>query len=354
MKNSWTKTFRRLAAGAIVAGASAFYSAQSYAVTFAFDSASDPAYNDGWQGQTHDDFGNQLTTGDNGGFGFTQWNFDSSYWWYGDPNRVFMYAGAPNGTGAPTWGFTQIDNGLQGGTQFSNPHNSIGRAWAIGQTATLKDVVRAGRGFSPLQVGQTLSVTFDNPTERPLGGGFTGYDIKLIGNTGGTDGNICNGFGGNCTAHNPPEFPSPEMSIDVFQGPGGDPGGWHVNDSAGADTLLNDTDTSPNGAVLTVTRTGTNTYDILLDPIGAGPTYSASRTFGDGSVPIDWIELQFYNASGTATPTGYSDTTPTLAEAQTDFYVSNMQITGVPEPGTGLLLVLGAGLLLGVGRATKR
>ena len=32
MKNSWTKTFRRLAAGAIVAGATVYSSAMSYAV----------------------------------------------------------------------------------------------------------------------------------------------------------------------------------------------------------------------------------------------------------------------------------------------------------------------------------
>src|SRR6187402_648877 len=91
MKNFWTKTLRCLAAGTIVAGATAFSSAQSYAAT-AYDDASDPAYANGWQGQTHNDFGVQLTAGDNGGFGFTQWNFDSSYWWYGDPNRVFNYA----------------------------------------------------------------------------------------------------------------------------------------------------------------------------------------------------------------------------------------------------------------------
>src|SRR5690348_2269349 len=102
MKNFWTKTFRRLAAGAIIAGATAFSSAMCYAAQLAFDSASDPAYADGWQ------------AGDNGGFGFTPWNFDASYTYQG---TVYAYAHA---------GFKAIDNGLQSGTQFSNPFNNIG------------------------------------------------------------------------------------------------------------------------------------------------------------------------------------------------------------------------------------
>jgi hypothetical protein len=344
MKNFWTKTFRRLAAGAIVAGATAFSSAHSYAVTLAHDDASDLAYSDGWQGQTHDDFGVQLTPGDNGGFGFTQWNFDSSYWWYGDPNRVFNYASP---------GIKGIDNGLGTSTAFSNPNNNIGKAWVLAQDATHTDVNRVGRGFAPLQIGQTFRLVIDNPTARPLGGGFTGYQLRLTGNTGGTDGNTCNGFGGNCTAHNPPEFPSPEMRFDVFQGPGGDPGKWHVVDAGNVYTGLMDTDTAAAGAVFEVTRTGAATYDVLLDPIGAGPSYSASHTFATPADPIDWFEVTFYNSSSTATSPpskGFSD----LATTATDFYIGSMEITGVPEPGTAMMLVLGAGTLATAGIIRRR
>jgi hypothetical protein len=345
MKNSWSKTLRRLAAGAMVAGATAFTSAMCYAN--AYDDALDPAYADGWQGQRHDDFGNQLNAGDNGGFGFTQWNFDSSYWWYGDPNRVFSYAGAPDGTGPSTAGIHAIDNGLGTGVVGSNPNNNIGPAWTLAGDATFKDVNRVGRGFDPLQIGQTFRIVIDNPTARPLGGGFTGYQLRLTGNTGGTNGNTCNGFGGNCTAHNPPQFPSPEMRFDIFQGPGGDPGDWHIVDAANVEPGLTDAVTAAAGVVLEVTRISATQYDAVMDPIGPGATYSATHTFATPADPIDWFEVTFYNYSGTATPAGYSD----LATTPTDLYISRMEI--VPEPGALVLLVLGVGTLAGCGRRRR-
>ena len=336
--SNWKKKFRRQMAGCAIGGSVALSSAACYAAA-AFDSASDPVYADGWHGQTHDDFGVQLTTGDNGGFGFTQWNFDSSYWWYGDPNRVFNYA-------AP--GFKGIDDGLRTGALFSNPNNNIGRAWVMGQTPNLKDVNRAGRGFAPLQIGETFKLVLDNPTARPLGGGFTGYQLRLTGGTGGTNGSTCNGFGGNCTAHNPPIFPAPEMRFDVFQGPGGDPGAWHVIDAGGVDTLLEDIDTASAGAVFTVKRTGTATYDVVMHPLGGASDFVSSRTFADPGVAIDWFEITFYNSSNTATSPpnrGFSD----MATTPTDLYIRSMEITAVPEPATATLLLLGA-----IGAAGRR
>jgi hypothetical protein len=231
----------------------------------------------------------------------------------------------------------------------SNPNNDIGRAWTLSMDATNKDVNRAGRGFlTPLDIGHTFRLVIDNPTERPLGGGYTGYQIRLTGGTGGTNGNTCNGFGGNCTAHNPPQFPSPEMRFDIFQGPGGDPGDWHVIDDGNVDTGLEDTDTAFAGAVLEVTRTGAATYDVLIDPLGPGASYSASHVFDNPADPIDWFEITFYNASATSTPTGFSD----RATTPTDLYVRSMEI--VPEPGAAVLLVLGVGTLLGCGRTRRK
>src|SRR5687768_10785224 len=66
MKNSWTRTFRRLAAATVVAGSASFSSAMCYA-QIAFDSATDPVYADGWQ------------AGDNGGTGFGPWDFTGTY-----------------------------------------------------------------------------------------------------------------------------------------------------------------------------------------------------------------------------------------------------------------------------------
>src|SRR6476620_3508806 len=74
MRNSWIQTFRRLAAATIVAGSSLFYSAMCYAN--ALDVATNPAYADGWQ------------AGDNGGFGFGPWSFNST-----DPTPAGTYQG---------------------------------------------------------------------------------------------------------------------------------------------------------------------------------------------------------------------------------------------------------------------
>src|ERR1700742_1081312 len=100
MKNYWINTFRRLTAACVVAGSAALSSASCYAAV-ALDNASDPVYADGWQ------------AGDNGGSGFTAWNWDGGY----------IFGGVNYTYNSPL--YAQIDDGLQGGTQFSNPHNSI-------------------------------------------------------------------------------------------------------------------------------------------------------------------------------------------------------------------------------------
>src|SRR5262245_227154 len=127
MRNSWTTTFRQLAAACAVAGATAVTSAMCYA-QIAADSASDPVSADGWQ------------AGDNGGHGFTPWNFDS--------DTIFQILP----------GIQDIDDGLQTGTNpNSNPFNNIGRAWRIAlptPVGALGGLPRAGRGFAPLQPGQ--------------------------------------------------------------------------------------------------------------------------------------------------------------------------------------------------------
>ena len=104
----------------VVAGSTAFSSAMCYAA-IAFDSASDPAYADGWQ------------DGDNGGSGFTAWNFDARI------NSFAQYT---------TPGFKAIDDGLQSGTPFSSTFNNIGRAWTIGATPNDDGGNHVGRGFA--------------------------------------------------------------------------------------------------------------------------------------------------------------------------------------------------------------
>jgi hypothetical protein len=324
MKNSWTSTFRRLAAGAIVVGATAFSSAMCYAQS-AYDDASDGAYADGWQ------------AGDNGGFGFTPWNWDGGY----------IYAGTNYTYNSPL--YAQVDDGLQNGTQFSNPHNAIGRSWAIGASMQPNEgAIHIGRGFAPLNIGQTLTVVFDNPNFSPF---FKGYFVRLNGDSGGTNGNICNlGYG--CSHPNFPDgYPVGMNNLSRFEY--FNYGQWNLYDAGSTGIGVVDDDTSAAGAVYKVRRIGPNHYRTSLDSLGGGADYSSgTRVFETNGAEVDWIEFVFFNANG-QTGVGFSDLTPTLAEPQTDLYIRSMRIS-VPEPASFGLLVLGAGTLFGIGTARRR
>jgi hypothetical protein len=294
-----------------VASSAAWTSAVCYALSAA-DNASDPVYADGWQ------------AGDNGGFGFTPWNFDSAYV-YNGIHYNYAYTG-----------IKAIDDGLQGGTHFSNPFNNIGRAWTIATGPEVPDdgAPHIGRGFDPLQVGQTLEVVFDNPTKRAF---FKGYFVRLNGGTGGLYGNICN-QGNGCTPGGTPVPMTELRTFEYFSY-----GQWSVVDDAQISTGVFDTNTAAAGAVLSVTRTGVDTYDMTLDSLGGGADFSASRTFKTAGAPVEWIEFVFLN------PETDSGTPPTEA---TDFYISSMSISTIPEPSSAALL-LGAVASLGLGRGRR-
>ena len=288
----WRKKFRRRMAGCAIGGSVALSSAACYAAN-AFDNASDPVYADGWQ------------AGDNGGFGFTPWNFDAGYIFAGT-NYIYSQAG-----------FKMIDDGLKFGTQFSNPFNDIGRSWAVGTSPGDDGAPHIGRGFSPLQINDTLKVVFDNPTRRQF---FKGYFIRLNGGSGGAKGNICN-QGNPCSF--PTGTPVPKMGWDRFEY--GTFGEWYVDDVGprGTASGVFDTDTAAAGALFQVTRTGSDTYNLLIHQFGAGTDFTASRTFANAGVPIDWIEFVFFN------PISDSGTPPTEA---TDFYIRSMEITAGTPP----------------------
>lgn len=301
MRNTWTKTFRRLAAACAVSAATAWSSAMCYAAN-SFDSAADPAYSDGWQ------------EGDNGGTGFTAWNWDAGYIFN---STNYAYA-------SPI--YAQIDDGLQAGTRFSNPHNALGRSWAIGVSAQANEgAMRIGRGFSPLQVGDTLKVTFDNPSKRVF---FKGYAISLHGGSGGVNGNVCN-MGYNCSY---PLGPAAVGKTALGRFEYFNYGEWNLYDAATTTTGIFDTDSSSLGAIYMVTRTGADSYTFSLDSIDPlkADFPSTTQTFDNAGVPLDWIQFLFYNSNGA---NGRSDPTPTLAEPGTDFYIKSMEIIRAAPPG---------------------
>jgi hypothetical protein len=239
----------------------------------AADSATDPIYSGGW------------SAGQNGGHGFTAWSF--------------------SGTGTSP---------IQQTMNTSSPFNQLGTAWTLfnpnGGLAG-GDIARAGRGFAPLQPGQTLETIIDNPTQRSF---YRGYTIVL---SHGSD-NIQYGGAGT------------QISVGTFEY--FTYGKWYTTSTfSHGGTSLFDTDTAA-GLKLDITMTSASTYHLVMTPLGnPAIAYSEDATLALPAEPVNWITFQLYNT--TSNP-----------NAATDFYISS--ITIVPEPSGLALIGLGsAGLL---------
>jgi hypothetical protein len=283
----------------MVAGSVAWSSALSYAVQVAYDSADNTAYADGWQ------------EGDNGGFGFTGWNFDSGYWFN---YTLYSYAHP---------GFLGIDDGLKNGAPLSNPHNDVGRSWVIGSHPDGDGAPRIGRGLvSPLEPNQTLSVVVDNPTRRQF---FKGYFIQFHGGTGGENGNLCGGDDDRnhaCT----PGAPLAADQLNMWRFEYFDYGQWQIADASNTYIPLFDDDTGAGGMKLDLTLTSTSEYELTITPLGnPGLTHVHSGTLVNPGDSIDWFQITFFNP--------VTDPTPTLAELGTDLYIRSMEVTEDAPPG---------------------
>jgi len=319
MKTSWKRFFRRVAAVTVVGGSAMMASAMNYAMAqVASDSGSDPAYADNWQGlsgyygTTEDIF---LYSGvpDNGGFGFQPWNF---YYDYNQPgvngsNRFINSLGGGNAT----YGV---------GNPFSSAYNNLGaNAFTLSNGSNYNGAyaaTTASRSFSaPLTVGKTFSFDIDNPalpSLPPAPFGSDGFIVSL--SSGGTFGSV---------------------RVGLFAQTNFNAGFWDLN---GVGSILDSTATST-GATISVTITGAETYDLLITPLGGGaPLYSvvgatmANAGFGD----IDTLRVTRYSSAQTT-------------NGRNEFYFDNLSI--VPEPSTGALLLLGVGgTLLGRWRARNR
>jgi hypothetical protein len=288
-----------------------------YAVTLAADNASDPAYADGWQGlTTNNDTGAVETLGDNGGFGFEPWNFDTD--WLFNPD--------------PPDGLHDID--------AASPYNQLGAAWRMSKPEP-DQLPRAGRGFAPLQIGHTLSVVFDNPIEFAFN---TGYFIRFNSRNGVATGggNICYDFedySTACTACDPDgdgyhtpigADPVPKLEVRQYQWVDSENWGrWAVLNNADADPEdehhyldLTNEQTAAQGARLDLTITGPDQYELRIDPLGPGATHVETGTMLSAGMPVDWIEFTFFN---TLSDPGFP----------TDFYIRSLEITGPAPAATG-------------------
>src|SRR4029077_17204332 len=254
----------------VVGGAAAWSPTVCHAVQLAFDSASDPAYADGWQGATTDDTtGDPLTTGDNGGFGFEPWSFDT--------DTIFQVLP----------GIQAIDNGLKSGGANSSPFNDIGKAWRMADPAVVGGVgglPRAGRGFPALQPGQTIKVVVDNPTAREF---FKVFFVRFntrIGLPG--SGNICYGS----EPCQPGTNPLRKLVVQRFEY--NDNGQWVIINGGAPDNHpipLFDTDTADGGMEIDLTITSADHYSLTINPFGhPDKNYTETGVLDTQGDPIDW------------------------------------------------------------------
>ena len=274
MRNSWRHFFRRVATVSLTCGSLAWSSAICYA-QIASDNASDPVYADGWQ------------AGDNGGSGFTPWNFDGTY------------ATMPPGQ-------QRMDDGLKAGGAGSSAYNDLGRAWTLFNpvfAGNSRDIAQAGRGFAPLAVGQTLRTVIDNPAETLF---FRGWTIRYV--TGGES--TCYGSMGCTTGSTTVKTRLAVGTFEYFTD-----GQWY----SGSENTLYNTDTDQ-GVQIDFTLTGADTYALVMTPRDTMvEPYMESGTLSE-SGPIDWLEFEFYN-------------TLHNPDFDTDFFIRSIEIIGPASAG---------------------
>jgi hypothetical protein len=271
-----------VAVACAVAGASTLLSGNCSGDTFiAADYATNSTYAGGW------------SAGQNGGYGWGAWSMDGTgtnllqntmdHTSPFDPFGVAWTLYNPEGT---------VPGGTSPGTHCVNPPTST-------------DISRAGRAFpyGALQPGQTFTTVIANPTSRTF---FRGYTIVL---SNGAD-NIAYGGAGTSVAVGAFEYFSY--------------GRWYTSPTfnTGGTTLF-DTDTSTNGMQLDFTLTSTNSYHLVMTPLGnPAIAYAEDGTFTN--TPITWVTYQLFNTD--------SDFYPTLAPCgpdRTDFYIKSMTVQGL-------------------------
>jgi hypothetical protein len=249
----------------------------SFGASVADDSASNAAYSaeqDGaWRGENPTS-GENLPGADNGGTGFQPWNFAGGFHYpemspYGRLNHFIDGVDFPhsayNNLGPIAFGLTNANLAYGGST------------------------ARATRVFStPLQIGSTVSLEFDNPLLRPFAQfAPSGFGIRL--NSGG----------------GPVSQPGVNERLGFFTTSGFNGDNWSTSDSVGLTNLgLSPAQTSA-GAKYVFTLTDANAYKLQIISL-QGDALLASREGtlkNSESGAIDSLEIvMFENGSGSGQP----------------------------------------------------
>jgi hypothetical protein len=290
-----------VAVACAVAGTSTILNGNCSAQPFiAADFATNSAYAGGW------------SAGQNGGYGFGPWDMSGSY------------------TSSPQ---TAIDS--------TSPYDPFGVGWTLynpvappagcpnlpDSVAPVGDISRAGRAIpnGGLQVGQTFSTIISNPTERHF---YKGYTIRLVNGTQNT-------YNGGA--------PVTQLGVGEFEY--FSYGRWYTSQTySSGRTSLFDTDTTTNGMELDVTMTDTNSYHLVMTPLGnPGNAYTEDGTFTTNA-SVNWIEYELYNTDSDFYnfTNGIPSVTTNCTPARTDFYIKSMTITGltlnIQQAGANVIL----------------
>jgi hypothetical protein len=162
-----------------------------------------------------------------------------------------------------------------------------------------------------LKVGQTFTTIIANPTDRaPYGG----YGIALQ----------------NWPENRVNNHSEDVVAVGVFEYYGTH-GRWYTSDTFddySSRPNIYDLDTTTNGMQIDITVTGTNTYHLLLTPLGNPTnTFSEDGTFAHPG-PIVWVTYELYNTDSNFYPPG-GNYAGCGGPDRTDFYIKSMAVSGL-------------------------
>jgi hypothetical protein len=245
------------------------------ASVIASDSASDPAYSDGWQGLK----GSipEETGMDNGGTGFLPWSFDETFWEasaspYKEPHFIDTKPSSFNSLGAPAFALTN------GNVAFNGYTTTAVRPFAVALT-----------------VGDQISVDVDNPVMQALEpSDNTGFIISLQ------------------TAKGNERF-----TFYTYQGFNDDQ--WTITDYSGSETTSEFTEeTGSEGFRFAFMLVGEEQYQVTITPSSGSPLSFEGDLANPETGAITRIQFIIYgNGSGNGGD---------MPSGEREFYFNNLLI----------------------------